>query len=485
MQFDRDCYVSPLIERYARDYIKRLFSANRKFQTWRRLWVANARGLQDQNVLVAGQPITDEQIAEMETHLPDIDYEMATKLENKTRHDVTTHIQVYGKACPSAAGIIHWGCTSCYVTDNTEAILLRDGLEYLEKELAKVIFRFARFAEIWKSLPTLAYTHFQPAQPTTVGKRTCLWNRDLLIDLHNLHRISREVPFLGAKGATGTQASFLKIFNGDYEKVERHDQFIACQFGFDDQLEIVTGQTYSRKTDVEILSLLASLAVTAHKIGLDLRLLQHEKEIEEPAEDEQDGSSAMAYKRNPMLTERMCSLSRRPISMLFEAIMTAMSQILERSLDDSAIKRMYIPESFLAIDGILNILQHISEGLIVYPMMIRRNLDAELPFMATEDILMAMTASGIDRQVCHGWIRNHSKAAGKAIKEQGLENDLLKRLRDDSRFQPIHDSLDTILEPSQFIGCSVRQVDRFLAEKVRPALNQYLYKHKRTVVLHV
>jgi len=463
-----DRYQSPLTSRYASPEMAWNFSDDKKFQTWRRLWLYLARAEQQ-----LGLAISDAQIAEMEAHQQDIDYERAAAEEKKRRHDVMAHVYTFGQCCPTAAPIIHLGATSCFVGDNTDLIALRDGLDILLPKLARVISRFARFAEQYREQPTLGFTHFQPAQLTTVGKRCCLWLQDLLMDLRNLARTRDDLRFRGVKGTTGTQASFLALFDGEHDKVEELDRLVTEMAGFE-QAYLVTGQTYSRKVDVDILSALGSLGASAHKIATDIRLLANLKEIEEPFEKDQIGSSAMAYKRNPMRSERCCSLARHLMVLVADAQQTCAVQWMERTLDDSANRRISLAEAFLTADIVLSILQNVSEGLVVYPKVIERRITQELPFMATENIIMAMVAAGGDRQECHERIRVWSHQAAAVVKQEGGDNDLIERVRADSYFAPIHARLDELLDPSSFIGRAPQQVTRFLAEEVGPAVQPWL-----------
>ncbi len=443
------------------------FSDEKKFQTWRRLWVSLARAEQK-----LGLEISDEQIAEMEAHVEQIDYEAAEREEAKTRHDVMAHVRTFAACAPQAAPIIHLGATSCFVGDNTDLICIRDGLDLLLPKLARVIDRLAGFAREYRALATLGFTHYQPAQLTTVGKRACLWLQDLLLDLKHLESLRQELRFRGVKGTTGTQASFLALFDGDHEKVEQLDQLVTAAWGFD-RAYLVTGQTYSRKVDCDLVGALGSLGASAHKLSTDVRLLANLKEIEEPFARGQVGSSAMAYKRNPMRSERCCSLARHLMSLVANAQQTAAVQWFERTLDDSANRRLTLAESFLGADAVLILLQNICEGLVVYPRVIERRIAAELPFMATENVIMAMVKCGGDRQECHERIRTLSQEAAAQVKEHGLENDLLDRIRASDYFAPIHAELDAILDPNAFIGRAPQQVDRFLTEEVAPALERY------------
>jgi len=462
-----DRYDSPLCSRYASREMQAIFSDDRRFGTWRRLWVELAKAERH-----LGLAISAEQIAQMEAHLDDIDYAMAAKEEKKRRHDVMAHVHTFGAVAPLAAPIIHLGATSCYVTDNADLILMREALRLLAVKCAKAIDRFARFAEQQKALPTLGYTHFQAAQLTTVGKRCTLWLQDLVMDLEALERSAKDLRFRGVKGTTGTQASFLTLFHGDHAKVEELDRLVTIANGFD-RAFLVTGQTYTRKQDADVLAVLASLGCSVHKIATDLRLLAHLKEVEEPFEKDQIGSSAMAYKRNPMRCERACSLARHLMTLVQDGYQTHAVQWMERTLDDSAVRRICLPEAFLAADAVLGILQNVAEGLVVYPKVIRRHVDAELPFMATENIIMAMVEAGGNRQDVHEAIRVLSHQAAAQVKLEGKDNDLIERIRADAFFAPIHASLDALLDPATFTGRAEQQVDRFLADEVRPAIAKY------------
>ncbi|KAL2775568.1 adenylosuccinate lyase isoform d, partial [Daubentonia madagascariensis] len=447
-----DGYRSPLASRYASSEMCFVFSDRYKFRTWRQLWLWLAEAEQ-----TLGLPITDEQIQEMKSNLDNIDFKMATEEEKQLRHDVMAHVHTFGHCCPKAAGIIHLGATSCFVGDNT---------------LARVISRLASFAEERADLPTLGFTHFQPAQLTTVGKRCCLWIQDLCIDLQNLKRVRDDLRFRGVKGTTGTQASFLQLFEGDDQKVEQLDKIVTEKAGFKRNF-IITGQTYTRKVDIEVLSVLASLGASVHKICTDIRLLANLKEIEEPFEKQQIGSSAMPYKRNPMRSERCCSLARHLMTLVMDPLQTASVQWFERTLDDSANRRICLSEAFLTADTILNTLQNISEGLVVYPKVIERRIRQELPFMATENIIMAMVKAGGSRQDCHEKIRVLSQQAAAVVKQEGGDNDLIERIRADAYFSPIHSHLDHLLDPSSFTGRASQQVQRFLEEEVFPLLKPY------------
>ncbi len=460
-----DEYENPLISRYASSEMSRLWGAQRKFTTWRRLWVALAEAERE-----LGLPITEEQIAELRTHVDDIDFDAAIRYERRLRHDVMAHIHAYGDACPNARPIIHLGATSCYVTDNTDLLLMREGLQLIRDRLVSVIDQLGTFAKRHRDLPCLAFTHMQPAQPTTVGKRACLWAYDLALDVAEIEHRLRSFKARGVKGTTGTQASFMKLFDGDDAKVRQLDALVAIKMGFE-ETHTVTGQTYSRKIDSQIMDVLSGIAQSAHKAATDLRLLASLKEIEEPFEEEQIGSSAMAYKRNPMRAERICSLARFVISLQSSTANTMAVQWMERTLDDSANRRLVIPQAFLATDALLILLQNISSGLVVYPQSIARNLRQELPFMATENILMAAVAAGGDRQTLHERIRQHSQAAAAVVKQEGKPNDLIERLTNDETFQRVN--LAEVVDPSQFTGRAPQQVDEFIAEVVQPLRQSY------------
>lgn len=461
---DRSRYASPLVERYASDAMAELFSDQTKFRTWRRLWLALARAEK-----TLGVEITDEQIADLEAHQDDIDYTLAAEYERKLRHDVMAHVHALGDVATKARPIIHLGATSCFVGDNTDLIVMRDGLDILTGKIAGVIRQLADFAEQYAGLPTLGYTHFQPAQLTTVGKRATLWIADLLVDLSNVIRLRDGLGFRGAKGTTGTQASYLTLFDGDHEKVKSLDRLVAADLGFEKVLP-VTGQTYSRKLDHEVASAIGSLGCSAHKMATDLRLLANLKEIEEPFGKHQIGSSAMAYKRNPMRSERICALARHITTLSIDTAQTASVQWMERTLDDSANRRVAIAESFLAADGMLETMLSVTGGLVVYPAVIGRRVQSELPFMATENILMAFVTRGGDRQEAHEAIRRHSVAAARVVKEEGGDNDLIERIKSDAYFSTIHHDLDDLLDPATFVGRAPEQVADFLREDVEPAL---------------
>jgi len=463
----KNSYESPLNSRYASKEMQFLFSPDNKFRSWRKLWIALAESEKE-----LGLSITEEQIDELKAHKDDINYDAASREERIVRHDVMAHVHAYGEQCPKAKGIIHLGATSCYVGDNTDLIVMRDALILVRKRLIHVIAGLASFADEYKFMPTLGFTHFQPAQLVTVGKRATLWLQDLLFDLEELTFVIDHIKLLGCKGTTGTQASFLNLFHGDHDKVIRLDQLIAEKMGFADTYK-VSGQTYSRKVDSRVLNSLSSIAQSAHKFSNDIRLLQHLKEIEEPFESTQIGSSAMAYKRNPMRTERIASLSRYVIADALNPAMTASEQWFERTLDDSANKRISVPEAFLSVDAILSIYQNVVSGLVVYPGVIRRHLMEELPFMATENIMMEAAGRGGDRQDLHERIRVHSMAAGTVVKVEGKPNDLLERIAADDAFGLDNDSLSALLDPNLYIGRSPEQVTAFLLEEVTPVLAEY------------
>jgi len=462
---DLNQYDNPLIGRYASAEMSEIFSPRRKFGTWRRLWVALAEAEAE-----LGLPITRKQIDQLAAQVDTIDFDAAARYERELRHDVMAHVHAYGDACPDARPIIHLGATSCYVTDNTELMQMRDALHLVRRRLVGVIDRLGRFAAEYRDMPCLAFTHMQPAQPTTVGRRACLWAYELTLDLAELeHRLS-QLKARGVKGTTGTQASFMELFTGDQEKVRRLDELVCRKMGFDASY-VVTGQTYSRKVDAQVLAVLSGIATSAHKMATDLRLLQHRKEMEEPFESGQVGSSAMAYKRNPMRSERICSLARFVMSLTSCADATAAVQWFERTLDDSAARRLVVPQAFLAVDAVLILYQNVTEGLVVYPRVIAANLAAELPFMATENILMAAVAAGGDRQARHERIRRHSPAAAAGGKQEGKPNDLLQRLAADKAFSKV--DLQSALDPASFVGRAPQQVDEFLADVVEPIRRRY------------
>ena len=459
-----DRYTSPLSERYASREMQYIFSPDMKFKTWRRLWIALAETERE-----LGLAISEEQIEELKAHAEDINYDVAKAREKEVRHDVMSHVYAYGVQCPKAKGIIHLGATSCYVGDNTDIIIMAEALKLVRKKLVNVLAELAGFAEKYKDLPTLAFTHFQPAQPTTVGKRATLWMMDLKMDLEDLDYILGSLRLLGSKGTTGTQASFLELFDGDHEKCRRLDARIAERMGFPGCYP-VSGQTYSRKVDSRVVSVLAGIAQSAHKFSNDIRLLQHLKEVEEPFEKHQIGSSAMAYKRNPMRSERMASLADFVMSDMMNPMLVASTQWFERTLDDSANKRLSIPEGFLAVDGILDLYLNVVDGLVVYPKVIEKHLMAELPFMATENIMMDAVKAGGDRQELHERIRQLSMEAGRNVKEQGLDNNLLELIAADPSFGLSLDDLKKAMDPARYVGRAPRQVEEFLEEVIKPVL---------------
>ncbi len=461
-----DRYVSPLSERYASKEMQYIFSPDMKFRTWRRLWIALAETEQE-----LGLDITDEQIAELKKFQDDINYEVAKEREKVVRHDVMSHVYAYGVQCPKAKPIIHLGATSCYVGDNTDIIVMTEALKLVKKKLVNVIAQLADFAMKYRELPTLAFTHFQPAQPTTVGKRATLWAQEFLMDLEDLDYVLSTMKLLGSKGTTGTQASFLELFDGDQSKVDQLDPKIAQKMGFSACVP-VSGQTYSRKTDTRVLNVLAGIAASAHKMSNDIRLLQHLKQVEEPFEKTQIGSSAMAYKRNPMRSERIASLARYVICDALNPAITSSCQWFERTLDDSANKRLSVPEGFLAVDGILDLCLNVTDGLKVYPKVIERQLMAELPFMATENIMMDAVKAGGDRQELHEKIRTLSMEAGRNVKEEGKENNLLELIAADPSFGMSLEDLKKSMEPSRYVGRSKEQVERFVETVVKPMLAQ-------------
>ena len=460
-----DLYDNPLISRYASRDMCRLWGDQRKFGTWRRLWVVLAEAERE-----LGLPITEAQIAELKAHVDDIDFAAAAAYEKKLRHDVMAHVHAYGDVCPAARTIIHLGATSCYVTDNTDLILMREGLSMVARRLASVIDALAKFAQQHRDLPCLGFTHLQPAQPTTVGKRACLWAYDLALDLAEVEHRLASLKARSVKGTTGTQASFLALFHGDHALVRQLEQLVARRLGFDASYA-VTGQTYSRKVDVQVIDVLSGVAQSAHKQATDLRLLQSRKEIEEPFEADQIGSSAMAYKRNPMRSERVCALARFLISLQSSAANTLATQWMERTLDDSANRRLVIPQAFLAVDAILILLHNVASGLVVYPQVIAKNLAEELPFMATENLLMSAVEAGGDRQQLHEVIRRHSQAVAAAVKQKGQPNDLLARLAADPAFAKV--DVNAAMDPSQFIGRAPAQVDEFIEQIVAPVRQRY------------
>ncbi len=461
-----DKYMSPLSERYASKEMQYIFSAEMKFKTWRKLWIALAETEQE-----LGLPITDEQIAELRAHKDDINFETAKEREKLVRHDVMSHVYAYGVQCPKAKGIIHLGATSCYVGDNTDIMIMAEALGLIQKKLVNVLDELAKFAGKYKDLPTLAFTHFQPAQPTTVGKRATLWMQEFLMDLEDLEYVAGSLKLLGSKGTTGTQASFLELFDGDHEKADRIDPMIAEKMGFEN-CYAVSGQTYSRKVDTRVANVLAGIAASAHKMSNDIRLLQHLKEVEEPFEKNQIGSSAMAYKRNPMRSERIASLARYVMADALNPAITSATQWFERTLDDSANKRISIPEAFLATDGILDLCLNVVDGLVVYEKVITKHLMAELPFMATENIMMDAVKKGGDRQELHEKIRTLSMEAGVHIKQEGKENNLLELIAADPAFHMSLEELQAAMDPAKYIGRAPRQVERFLEDAIRPVLEK-------------
>ncbi len=465
-----DRYVSPLSERYASREMQYIFSPDMKFRTWRRLWIALAETEKELGLSRDGKPvITDEQIEELKSHAEDINYEVARAREKEVRHDVMSHVYAYGQQCPKAAGIIHLGATSCYVGDNTDIIVMREGLKLLKKKLVNVIAELADFAEKHKAQPTLAFTHFQPAQPTSVGKRATLWMQEFYLDLEDLDYVLGNLKLLGSKGTTGTQASFLELFDGDQETIDKIDPMIAEKMGFEKCFP-VSGQTYSRKIDTRVANVLAGIAASAHKMSNDIRLLQHLKEVEEPFEKSQIGSSAMAYKRNPMRSERIASLSRYVMIDVLNPAITSAAQWFERTLDDSANKRLSIPEGFLAVDGILDLCLNVVDGLVVYPKVIEKRLMSELPFMATENIMMDAVKMGGNRQELHERIRELSMEAGRNVKVEGKENNLLELIAADPAFHMSLEELQKTMEPARYVGRSKEQVDAFLQDVIRPVL---------------
>lgn len=459
-----DRYQSPLSERYASKEMQYIFSPDMKFKTWRKLWIALAETEKE-----LGLNITDEQIAELKEHAEDINYDVAKAREKVVRHDVMSHVYAYGVQCPKAKGIIHLGATSCYVGDNTDIIVMAEALKLVRKKLINVIAELAKFADTYKNQPTLAFTHFQPAQPTTVGKRATLWMQEFLMDLDDLNYVLGSLKLLGSKGTTGTQASFLELFDGDQETIDKIDPMIAEKMGFE-ACYPVSGQTYSRKVDTRVLNVLAGIAASAHKFSNDIRLLQHLKEVEEPFEKTQIGSSAMAYKRNPMRSERIASLSRYVICDALNPAITSATQWFERTLDDSANKRLSIPEGFLAVDGILDLCLNVVDGLVVYPKVIEKRLMSELPFMATENIMMDAVKAGGDRQELHERIRELSMEAGKTVKVEGKDNNLLELIASDPAFNLTMEDLQKTMDPAKYVGRAPRQVDVFLEKNVKPVL---------------
>ena len=467
-----DRYISPLSERYASAEMQYIFSQDMKFKTWRRLWIALAEAEMELGLSENGKPvITSEMIDELKANAENINYETARQREKEVRHDVMSHVYAYGEQCPKARGIIHLGATSCYVGDNTDIIVMTEALKLVRRKLLNVIDVLAGFADKYKALPTLAFTHFQPAQPTTVGKRASLWINEFMMDLEDLDHVLSTMKLLGSKGTTGTQASFLELFNGDHETVEKLDPIIAKKMGFEECVP-VSGQTYSRKVDTRVAGVLSGIAQSAHKFSNDIRLLQHLKQVEEPFEKSQIGSSAMAYKRNPMRSERIASLSRYIMIDALNPAITAASQWFERTLDDSANKRLSIPEAFLACDGVLDLCMNVADGLVVYEKVIYKQLMSELPFMATENILMDAVRNGGDRQELHEEIRKLSMEAGTNVKVKGLENDLLELIANDDKFDVSIEELKELSDPKKYIGRSVQQVEGYLKKVVRPVLDK-------------
>ena len=462
-----DRYVSPLSERYASKEMQYIFSPDMKFRTWRRLWIALAETEKE-----LGLNITQEQIDELKAHKDDINYDVAKERERQVRHDVMSHVYAYGVQCPKAKGIIHLGATSCYVGDNTDIIVMAEALKLVQKKLVNVIAELSKFADKYKEQPTLAFTHFQPAQPTTVGKRATLWTQEFLMDLEDLEYVMGTLKLLGSKGTTGTQASFLELFEGDQETIDKIDPMIAEKMGFKNCYP-VSGQTYSRKVDTRVLNILAGIAASAHKMSNDIRLLQHLKEVEEPFEKSQIGSSAMAYKRNPMRSERIASLSRYVMVDALNPAITSATQWFERTLDDSANKRLSIPEGFLAIDGILDLCLNVVDGLVVYPKVIEKHMMAELPFMATENIMVDAVKAGGDRQELHERIRELSMEAGRTVKVEGKDNDLLERIAADPAFNLTIDELRKSMEPSRYVGRAKEQTVTFIEKTVQPVLDAH------------
>ncbi|XP_033761443.1 adenylosuccinate lyase-like [Pecten maximus] len=467
---EHEKYRSPLVSRYASPEMAKNFGELKKFSTWRLLWTYLAEA--EKKVGLENVTITEEQITNMKANVENIDFERAALEEKRVRHDVMAHVHTFAACCPMAAPIIHLGATSAYVGDNTDLIVMRDGFDILLPKLARCIQRLTTFADDYKDLPCLAYTHLQPAQLTTVGKRACMWIQDLLMDVQNLETARNNLRFRGVKGTTGTQASFLALFKGNHEKVEELDKLVTEKAGFKTNF-LICGQTYSRKVDVDCLNTLASLGASVHKICTDIRLLASFKELEEPFEKEQIGSSAMPYKRNPMRSERCCALARHLMCLVQDPLMTASVQWMERTLDDSANRRVCLAEAFLTADIVLSTLQNISEGIVVYPKVIEKRVRQELPFMATEDVIIAMVNAGGNRQECHEQIRVLSQEAGMVVKQEGGENDLVERLKKSAYFAPVRDSLDELLEPKKFIGRAPQQVTRFIQEEVSPSIKIY------------
>ena len=462
-----DRYVSPLSERYASKEMQYIFSPDMKFRTWRKLWIALAETEKE-----LGLNITQEQIDELKAHAEDINYDVAKERERQVRHDVMSHVYAYGVQCPKAKGIIHLGATSCYVGDNTDIIVMTEALKLVRKKLVNVIAELSAFADKYKEQPTLAFTHFQPAQPTTVGKRATLWTQEFLLDLEDLEYVLGTMKLLGSKGTTGTQASFLELFDGDQETIDKIDPMIAAKMGFKECYP-VSGQTYSRKVDTRVVNVLAGIAASAHKMSNDIRLLQHLKEVEEPFEKSQIGSSAMAYKRNPMRSERIASLSRYVMVDALNPAITSATQWFERTLDDSANKRLSVPEGFLAIDGILDLCLNVVDGLVVYPKVIEKHMMAELPFMATENIMMDAVKAGGDRQELHERIRELSMEAGRNVKVEGKDNNLLELIAADPAFNLTLEELQKTMDPKKYVGRAKEQTESFIAKVVNPVLDSH------------
>ena len=462
-----DRYTSPLSERYASKEMQYIFSQDMKFRTWRRLWIALAETEKE-----LGLNITQEQIDELKAHVDDINYDVAKAREKEVRHDVMSHVYAYGVQCPKAKGIIHLGATSCYVGDNTDIIVMTEALKLVQKKLVNVIAELSKFADKYKDQPTLAFTHFQPAQPTTVGKRATLWTQEFMMDLEDLEYVLGTIKLLGSKGTTGTQASFLELFEGDQETIDKIDPMIAAKMGFKECYP-VSGQTYSRKVDTRVVNVLAGIAASAHKMSNDIRLLQHLKEVEEPFEKSQIGSSAMAYKRNPMRSERIASLSRYVMVDALNPAITSATQWFERTLDDSANKRLSVPEGFLAIDGILDLCLNVVDGLVVYPKVIEKHMMAELPFMATENIMMDAVKAGGDRQELHERIRELSMEAGRNVKVEGKDNNLLELIAADPAFYLTLEELQKTMDPKKYVGRAKEQTESFIAKVVNPVLDSH------------
>ena len=462
-----DRYTSPLSERYASKEMQYIFSQDMKFRTWRRLWIALAETEKE-----LGLNITQEQIDELKAHADDINYDVAKAREKEVRHDVMSHVYAYGVQCPKAKGIIHLGATSCYVGDNTDIIVMTEALKLVQKKLVNVIAELSKFADKYKDQPTLAFTHFQPAQPTTVGKRATLWTQEFMMDLEDLEYVLGTIKLLGSKGTTGTQASFLELFEGDQETIDKIDPMIAAKMGFKECYP-VSGQTYSRKVDTRVVNVLAGIAASAHKMSNDIRLLQHLKEVEEPVEKSQIGSSAMAYKRNPMRSERIASLSRYVMVDALNPAITSATQWFERTLDDSANKRLSVPEGFLAIDGILDLCLNVVDGLVVYPKVIEKHMMAELPFMATENIMMDAVKAGGDRQELHERIRELSMEAGRNVKVEGKDNNLLELIAADPAFNLTLEELQKTMDPKKYVGRAKEQTESFIAKVVNPVLDSH------------